>query len=141
MFGEKVNPGGNLFFGLLSQTAKVIPALTDTESGVSLLPDSFIKRIIILIQREDNGEKGIILNRAFHFAVIATQHLNGIITQLVTNPFFVKPGSRYAKQKRLQSCAGCSFQNVPDITGFMRMKFVDDPTMDIETIQIVGIRR
>lgn len=121
--------------------AKIIPALTDTKPRVSLLPDRFIKRIIILIRGEDDGEKGIVFYRAFHFAVITTQHLNGIIAQLVTNTFFVKTRCRYAKQKGLQSCAGCSLQNVPDITGFMRMKFVDDATMDIETIQIVGIRR
>jgi hypothetical protein len=60
MFGEKVNPGGNLLFRFLSQAAKVVPALADTESGICLLPYRFIKGIIILIEGKDNGKIGVI---------------------------------------------------------------------------------
>ncbi|SYI70075.1 Uncharacterised protein [Klebsiella pneumoniae] len=72
VFGEKVNPCGNLLFRFLSQAAKIIPALAYTQSGICLLPYRFIKRIIILIEGKDNGKIGVIFYRAFYVAVVAT---------------------------------------------------------------------
>jgi hypothetical protein len=49
VFGEKVNPGRNLLFRLFSQAAQIIPALTDTQPRIRLLPDFFIKGIVTFI--------------------------------------------------------------------------------------------
>ncbi len=139
VFGEKVNAGGHLLFGLLRQATQIVPALADAEARIRLLPDRFIKRVVAFVQGVDDGKEGIVLNRSFHIAVETAQYLDGIIAQLIADAFFIKAGGGNAEQQRLQARTGCCLQHVPDVTGFMGVQLVDNAAVDVQAVQVVRV--
>lgn len=97
------------------------------------------QRIVIRVQRVNQSEVTVILDRERIWIIEVSQHFDCVIPLLVADAFLVKAGGGNGEDQRLQAGARRRLQHVPHVTGFMGVKFINDPTVDIQTVKVVGI--